>query len=59
MKKRMIAFCLAIVVMLGVVGCGAKSECKELIGNLEDACNEMDVNAMLDCFNPDRLHRSK
>ena len=55
MQKRIMAFCLAIAVMLATVGCGAKSECKELIDNLESACNEMDVNAVLDCFNPDKV----
>ena len=54
MKRRIMAFCLAITVMLATVGCGAKSECKELIGNLESACNEMDINGVLDCFHPDK-----
>lgn len=55
MKRKIMALCLVVVLMLGVSGCGAKSECKELIGNLETACNSMDVDGILDCFNPDTV----
>ena len=55
MKRKIMAICLVVALMVGTVGCGAKSDCKELINNLETACNTMDVSGILDCFNPDTV----
>ena len=55
MKGRILAFCLALVLMFSATGCGAKSDVKELIGKLETACNDMDVSGILDCVNPDKV----
>lgn len=54
MKKRLVSLCLIFALILAVSGCGAKSECKELIEKFETACNERDVSAILECINPDK-----
>ena len=44
---------LLISMMLSLCSCSStKSEIKSLMGNFEEACNDLDFNAVLDCITP-------
>ena len=51
--KKIIAVltCLVLVVAL-MTGCSEKSEIKSLISDFQGACNELDLNEMLECIDP-------
>ena len=55
MKKRFLAICMTILLATTAVGCGAKAECSALIKDLEKAIVQMDIDAALDCYNPDSV----
>ncbi len=51
--KRVMALALACVMVLSLAGCGgAKSKIKGTISDFEKACQELDLEAMLDCVDP-------
>lgn len=55
MRKTLIsvvAIVLCVAMMFSLTGCTQKSEIKSLIGQFENACNELDFNAVLDCITP-------
>ncbi len=52
--KKTIIFVLLFVLMLIMSACGnQKNEIKTLTHNFENSCNKLDMNAMLDCIEPD------
>lgn len=55
--KKTIAKLLVCVLMTSMIltGCGNadKKECKEVLKEFQYACNNIDVNSMLDCMDPD------
>lgn len=57
MKKNKRFICLIVVLMLMLqftaCGGGAKKECQNVLDEFEYACNELDVDAMLRCINPE------
>lgn len=55
MKKNKKFMCLIMVLMLilQLTACGSeKEECQNVLDEFEYACNELDVDAMLRCINP-------
>ena len=55
--KRTVALILTVL-MLVTLFCGCESaenrnDIKDLIAKFETSCNQMDINGMLDCINPD------
>ena len=58
MKKRITALFMTALILLSLTACGfpsGKSDCKKLISNVEKACNDMDMSALLDCMNPEKV----
>lgn len=57
MRKNKRFLCLIAVLMLTLqfTACGgsAKNECQNVLDEFEYACNELDVDAMLRCINPE------
>ena len=52
--KNFVALILIIVLSVSVCACGNQNnEIKTLTNNFENACNKLDMNAMLDCIDPD------
>ena len=52
--KNSIALILVIVLSMSLCACGSQNnEIKTLTKNFENSCNKLDVNAMLDCIDPD------
>ena len=52
--KNIIIFALLFALVLGVSACGNQNnEIKTLTNNFENSCNKLDMNAMLDCIDPD------
>lgn len=52
--QRMLAVVLIICLLLSMTACKSKSEgIKETLSEFESACRELDVNAMLNCIDPD------
>lgn len=55
MKKsvlRTLAIVLVGALLLTLAGCGAKGKVKSVISRFQNACNALDVNAVLDCIDP-------
>lgn len=55
MKKsalRIFAFVLVGALLLSFAGCGAKGQVKGVISDFQKACNDLDINAALDCIDP-------
>lgn len=51
--RNIALFVLLFALVLGMTACGSKTgEIKNLTADFEKACNELDLNAMLDCINP-------
>ncbi len=47
---------LALIILVSAVvlcGCGDKGEIKGLIKDFQMSCNELDINGMLECLNPE------
>lgn len=52
--KKFAALILIIVLSVSVCACGNQNnEIKTLTKNFENSCNKLDMNAMLDCIDPD------
>lgn len=54
-KKVLTAISIILLIAVftcGLTGCGEKQGIKSLIGKFENACNNTDIDAMLDCINP-------
>ena len=52
--KNYIAVVLLFAVVLSMSACGSKkNEIKNLMTEFERSCNKLDLNAMLDCINPE------
>lgn len=52
--KSLAAFILIIALSVGMCACGYQNnEIKILTKNFENSCNKLDMNAMLDCIDPD------
>lgn len=52
--KNFAALILIIVLSVSVCACGNQNnEIKTLTKNFENSCNKLDMNAMLDCIDPD------
>ncbi len=52
--KKMMAFVLIMALGLSLCACAnQQSEIKTLTKNFENACNKLELNAMLDCIEPD------
>lgn len=52
--KKFVALILIIVLSVSVCACGNQNnEIKTLTKNFENSCNKLDMNAMLDCIDPD------
>ena len=52
--KNFAALILIIVLSVSVCACGNQNnEIKALTKNFENSCNKLDMNAMLDCIDPD------
>lgn len=52
--KMCAALILIIVLTVSMCACGNKNnEIKTLTKNFENSCNKLDMNAMLDCIDPD------
>lgn len=56
MKSNKWLWIIGIIFTMSLSGCGGgfggKSECKELIQDFEEACNELDVQGILNCIDP-------
>lgn len=55
MKKtiaRTVSVLLVAVLLFSMAGCGAKGEIRATIKDFQYACNEMDIEAALECINP-------
>lgn len=55
MMKKMKSILLVLVISFASVmlcGCGDKGDIKGLMKEFESACNDLDIDAMLDCLNP-------
>lgn len=54
MFKRIISVILLVVLSITVCACSTQeSEIKTLTKQFENSCNKLDLNAMLDCIDPD------
>lgn len=55
MKKNRRFICLVVLLVMAVqlTACGGKEECRNVLDEFEYACNELDVDAMLRCINPE------
>lgn len=52
--KKCAALILIIVLTISMCACGNQNnEIKTLTKNFENSCNKLDMNAMLDCIDPD------
>lgn len=52
--KNIIVFLLLFVIVLSMSACdNQNNEIKTLTKNFENSCNKVDMNAMLDCIDPD------
>lgn len=52
--KNIISFVLLLVIVLSMSACNNQNnEIKTLTNNFENSCNKVDMNAMLDCIDPD------
>ena len=52
--KSCIALVLIIVLSVSICACGSQNnEIKTLTKNFENSCNKLDMNAMLDCIDPE------
>ena len=52
--KSIAALILIIVLSVSMCACGTQNnEIKTLTKNFENSCNKLDMNAMLDCIDPD------
>ena len=52
--KNIISFVLLLVIVLSMSACdNQNNEIKTLTNNFENSCNKVDMNAMLDCIDPD------
>lgn len=52
--KNSIALTLIIALCVIICACGSQNnEIKTLTSNFENSCNKLDMNAMLDCIDPD------
>lgn len=52
--KNIIVFLLLFMIVLSMSACDNQSnEIKSLTKNFENSCNKVDMNAMLDCIDPD------
>lgn len=50
--KKIIALLLCIMLMMQFTACGDDSECKKVVEKFETACNENDLDGILDCITP-------
>lgn len=52
--KSLAALILIMAMSVGICACGSQNnEIKVLTKNFENSCNKLDMNAMLDCIDPD------
>lgn len=54
--KKFVAMLLVVAIAVSLVGCGSAKREKEILKTLdrfEAACHSLDVNAILDCLDPD------
>lgn len=51
--KKIAALLLCVVLMMQFSACGDNSKCKEVVEKFETACNETDLDGILDCITPD------
>lgn len=60
MKIKKLGILMVLVFMLGITACSAnKTDCEELISNLETACNQLDITGILDCVTPSKVAPAK
>jgi hypothetical protein len=60
MKIKKLWMLMVLVFMLGITACSAnKTDCEELISNLETACNQLDITGILDCVTPSKAAPAK
>lgn len=52
LMKRMAAVVLALTLSLTLCACGDKSEIRDTINDFEEACQELDLNDLLECIEP-------
>ena len=51
--KKIIVFTLIMTIILSLCGCSnGNNEIKKLMSEFEYSCNELDIDAMLDCVDP-------
>lgn len=56
LTRRLAALVLGLALVLSLVGCGGNSDEQEIRSTLKSfasACQQLDLNAMLDCMSPD------
>lgn len=56
LARRLAALVLGLALVLSLVGCGGNSDEQEIRSTLKSfasACQQLDLNAMLDCMSPD------
>lgn len=57
-KKGILWVLLSVLLIVSLSGCkgggivGKSAECKSLINKFEKSCNEVDIQAILDCIDP-------
>lgn len=57
-KERDFRVLLSVLLIVSLSGCkgggivGKSAECKSLINKFEKSCNEVDIQAILDCIDP-------
>ena len=51
--KRVLCAVMALMMLVTIASCGAKSDVNKLIDTFEASCVELDTDGILDCMNPD------
>lgn len=54
MKKKAVILTMALALLVvSLTGCGETKKCINTLKEFQYACNNLDLNAMLDCINPE------
>ncbi len=51
--KKICSLALITILIFTMTGCGNSNKIKTLMKDFENACNKLDLNAMLECVNPE------